>query len=282
MHYAECVALRSRNTASSHKIKDDYLELLKYWKAMQSNLFSMAFLPPTALALTGGCLCRAIRYTINIPEISLRPFHPSAAPTPSQTPSGNFESLGTRLPLIELDHCTSCRLAAGSIVQSWIVAPKSWVEWKLIAKLGPSHQDTNKIVPKPSEEEYKIYSAVEIIEPSEDLLKSTYLSQFTSSENVHRAFCSRCSTSLTYCFTGPKPGWTLPERNFDVALGTLDKECLEIEGVKPERHSWWSDGISWFKKMVREGDRVGGMRLVRHETGAVNKVMNEHEERQQL
>jgi hypothetical protein len=241
----------------------------------------MAFLPHHAFPLTGGCLCRAIRYTISIPELSSRPLHPTAAPTPSQTPSGSFEPTATRFPLIEIDHCTSCRLAAGSIIQSWIVCPKSWVIWKLISNTKSDDGEYNEPVSRPEEEEYTEYSSVDIIEPSRHLLNSTYLSHFTSSKDVHRAFCSRCGTSLTYCYTGPKPGWTLPERNFNVALGTLDKECMEMEGVRPERHGWWSDGVSWVKRMMRVGDWVGGesgTRLIRHGTGAVGTVMGEHDE----
>jgi hypothetical protein len=238
----------------------------------------MTFLPPTVIALDGGCLCRAVRYKVNIPDISSRPLAPGAAPTPAPTPSGTFEPIATRLPLIELDHCTSCRVAAGSIIQSWIVCPKSWVEWKLISRTDSKDEDSNKPALKPKEEEYASYNTTEIIEPSPTLLKSTYISHFMSSENVHRAFCSRCGTSLSYYFSGPRPGWTLPERNFDVALGTLDKECLEMEGVRPERHGWWSDGISWVTKMVRDGDEVGGGRLVRHSTGAVRMVIGEHED----
>jgi hypothetical protein len=239
---------------------------------LAATICNMAFLPNHPLTLTGGCLCRAIRYQISIPEKSSRPLHPTAAPTPSQTPSGDVKESATRFPLIELDHCTSCRLAAGSIIQSWIVLPKSWVQWKLILRSSPEHEEVNKPVPKPNEEEYKKYSTIEIIEPGNEMLKSTYLSTFTSSEDVHRAFCSRCGTSLTYCFTGPKPGWTFRERNFNVALGTLDGESLQMEGVRPERHGWWTDGIGWFKRLVRGGN------LVRHATGSVGIVMGEHEE----
>jgi hypothetical protein len=236
----------------------------------------MAFLPPTSMNLTGGCLCRAIRYKINIPEILSRPLHPTAAPIPMPMPSGTVESKPTRLPLIELDHCTSCRLAAGSIIQSWVVCPLSWVEWHLVSKHAPQDEEPipNAPPPRPKEEDYSPYSTIQITTPSPSVLKSTFLSIFTSSENVHRAFCSRCGTSLTYYYGGPKPGWTLPEKNFNVALGTLDEECLEMEGIRPERHGWWTDGIGWVKRLVRGGD---GGEMVRHRTGAVARVMREDE-----
>lgn len=51
----------------------------------------------------------------------------------------------------------------------------------------------------------------------------------------------------------------------DIALGSLDLESLEKEGVRPERQGWWEDGVGWIKKLVSEGD--GG--LIRHPTGNV-------------
>jgi hypothetical protein len=232
----------------------------------------MSFLSSDAMFLHGGCLCSAISYTIDIPPDVSRPLAPNAAPTPIAKPTGDIEHKKTKLPFIELDHCTSCRLAAGSIIQSWIVCPKSWVSWKLIAR--PSNVEHGVPVQKPKEEEYTQFTTSEIVEPSEELCKSTYLSHFMSSTNVHRGFCGRCGTSLTYCYTGPKPDWPLPERNYNVALGTLDKECLETEGVRPDRHGWWNDGISWLQEMVRGGDRVNGAPLARHATGSIQTVMD--------
>jgi hypothetical protein len=35
----------------------------------------------------------------------------------------------------------------------------------------------------------------------------------------------------------------------DIALGTLDDECLEIPAVKPTTQSWPGDGMSWVKTL---------------------------------
>jgi hypothetical protein len=233
----------------------------------------MAFLSSDAMTLNGGCLCTAIRYTIRIPPVESRPLSPNAALTPVTGPTGSIEQMPTKFPLIELDHCSSCRLAAGSIIQAWIVCPKSWVSWRLINRV--ENENHNKTVQKPNEKDYQPFTTSEIVNPSEELRKSTYLSHFMSSTDVHRGFCGRCGTSLTYCYTGPKPGWPLPERNFDVALGTLDREYLETEGVRPDRHGWWNDGVKWVKNMVRDGDVINGTRLIRHPTGATQTTVKE-------
>jgi hypothetical protein len=224
----------------------------------------MTSLSDSAVELHGGCFCSSIRYTIKIPVAELRPTHPNATPEAAEK---------TRFPLIELDHCTSCRRSTGSIIQSWIVLPKSWVSWSLIPKSsGDAHGEP---IEPPKQEEYRRFSSQDIVEPTEELCRSTYWSQYVSSPDVHRGFCGRCGTTLTYCYTGPKPGWTLPERNFDVSLGSLDNESLER--VRPERHGWWTDGIGWVREMLRFGDQSNGASLARHPTGNVRYFMDDHE-----
>jgi hypothetical protein len=140
---------------------------------------------------------------------------------------------------------------------------------------SPEDEDGSPL-DKTKTREYVEYTTAQVVKPSADVVKSTYLSHFMSSTDVHRSFCGRCGTSLTYYYSGPRPGWTL-ERNFDVAVGTLDKASLEIEGLRPDRHGWWSDGINWVKTLLRDGDETGGTRLVRHKTGSTKDCMNENE-----
>jgi len=58
---------------------------------------------------------------------------------------------------------------------------------------------------------------------------------------------------LTFHFSGEqremgkRAGWSLI---FDVPVGTLDKESVEMEGFKPSYKSWLDDGISWVKKLL--------------------------------
>ena len=236
----------------------------------------MSPLPPSSMTLHGGCLCAAIRYTIDVPPAASRPAAPFAAPTPVAGPNGQIQQTTTLLPIIEIDHCHSCSLATGSIIQSWFVCPESWVSWKLLPRSAVAEASHAAPVARPTENEYGAnFTTAQVVRPSETLCKETYLALFVSSENVHRNFCARCGTTLTYCYIGEKPNWPLPERNFDVSLGTLDREFLEY--VRPDRHGWWSDGVGWVKEMVRNGDHANGVRMVRHVTGAPRTVMRDDE-----
>jgi hypothetical protein len=42
----------------------------------------------------------------------------------------------------------------------------------------------------------------------------------------------------------------------DIAYGTLDRESLEMEGLRPTTHSYWGLGIDWVKELV--GKKNGG------------------------
>ena len=56
----------------------------------------------------------------------------------------------------------------------------------------------------------------------------------------------------------------------DILYGTIDREFLEEEGMRPERHMWWGLGIGWVKgwvdafdpkgeRHVRDGEEKGGL-----------------------
>ena len=71
---------------------------------------------------------------------------------------------------------------------------------------------------------------------------------YESSPGVWRGFCGRCGTPLTY--------WSaeLPQV-MDLALGTLDREFLDSEDLRPERHMWIGPGISWVKGWMEKVDK---------------------------
>ena len=49
-------------------------------------------------------------------------------------------------------------------------------------------------------------------------------------------------------------GW--PEM-LDILMGTIDREDLEREELRVERHVWWDKGIGWIRDLFSGGD--GGM-----------------------
>lgn len=215
----------------------------------------MAFLSKGPLTLNGGCFCSAIRYTISIPELEERPLAPGALPTPVSASTAHWaakdsaahstgstsetKKLDTRFPFIDLDHCHSCRRACGSLLQCWFICPIDWIEFKLIPrKSSTSAEEEDK--------QLRIYPTLSVVYPSKELQQSTYVSHYCgggeSGKSSERTFCGRCGTGMSFYYSGDRgPDWTLGPV-VDIALGTLDQESFETEGVRPERHGWWQDG----------------------------------------
>ncbi|RVX70688.1 hypothetical protein B0A52_05338 [Exophiala mesophila] len=217
----------------------------------------MAYLPKEALTLTGGCCCKAIRYTVHIPAWDQRPAVPGALKTPISV----SEDIETRMPLIDLDHCNSCREVSGAIIQTWLIVPVDWVEWDLarLDKAGIAEMSPRTVL-----------STVDAVGPIETDTTSpqTYVTRFNRSERATRAFCSRCGTNLTYL---SHKRLNTPMAFVDITVGTLDREHLEM--VKPDRHGWWDSGVGWIKELLRHGD--GGF-MIRHATNDVSKELEDN------
>jgi hypothetical protein len=240
----------------------------------------MSSLPPGPLSLTGGCSCSAIRYTITIPAFSARDVftsHQSAS-----TSSGHEQhhhtggpsypasptAVAPRLPFVTLDHCQDCRRATGTVLQSWLICPRSWVSFRLQPRPADDSREPSYADPfSPTEAFGRGCPAV--VSPDAKLLAESYLACFQSSPDVRRCFCSRCGTTLTYSYTGPAAAGPKVPPLVDVALGSLDAECLA--GVRPDRHCWWDDGVDWVKKMVWKGDST----LLRHPGGRLNQLVKD-------
>jgi len=45
---------------------------------------------------------------------------------------------------------------------------------------------------------------------------------------------------------------------FDVAVGTLEKGSVEMEGMRPGRVSWVGDGIGWVGRVLKGGEKELG------------------------
>lgn len=96
----------------------------------------MAFLPQEPVTLTGGCSCKASRHVVKIPALEDRPLVPEALPTPIGPSDDGGNTVPTRFPLVDLDHCDSCRRISGAIIQCWLICPADWVEWSLTPRTG--------------------------------------------------------------------------------------------------------------------------------------------------
>ncbi|KAL3426828.1 hypothetical protein PVAG01_00337 [Phlyctema vagabunda] len=195
-------------------------------------------LPATAFTLTGGCFCKSIRYAISVPALEARPRHER----PAKNSSGELSESLQRWPVVSFDHCNSCRKIAAAIVQPWLIFPTSWASWTLVSKA-------------PGEEAIKP-TTIEVLKPSEHLKAKTHVSYFSSSEEVNRIFCGKCGTGLTFFCDGEDPQKPSYGTVFDIALGSLDDECLKIPGMRPRRQSWVGSGISWVKNLLANGDKA--------------------------
>ncbi|EXJ56324.1 uncharacterized protein A1O5_12591 [Cladophialophora psammophila CBS 110553] len=213
----------------------------------------MSYLPRDAIALTGGCYCKAIRYTVKVPAWENRPAVPGAL----ETPISPTEKVQTRLPLIDLDHCGNCRRQAGCMIQCWLIVPIDWVEWDLLRKEATGSQQALHL------------STREAVGPLKEGGNSTltYVSRFSCTDRATRTFCSRCGTNLSYLST---KYLDTPQAFVDLTVGSLDPEALEL--AKPDRHGWWDFGVDWIKALLRKGD--GGF-LIRHQTGDVSRAVED-------
>lgn len=116
-----------------------------------------------------------------------------------------------------------------------------------------SHHPTSGVLEIEAKEKITL-PTLEVLVPSEDLEDKTYLKGFSSSEGVNRTFCGRCGTHFTFHWKKGDDNETQKKWGpyFNVAMGTFDKESLEIEGMRPTCQSWWEDGIKWVQEMIGE------------------------------
>lgn len=234
----------------------------------------MSQIPHTPLTLHGGCFCRAVRYKVSIPPFSERGEIPMAVPVPPSTDT-------VRFPVIGVDHCTSCRLSMGALFQTWLVMPNDWVEFSLAPRpkngveRGEGEGDDDDGCGKITFNDYERVTppVLDIVKPTKDIRKTTYLGYYRSNPSIHRTHCSRCGTTLTYHYSGAfPPQYSMLPPMIDLTMGSLDKGSLEMEGVRPDRHGWWTDSVPWVAELLRNGD---GGRWLRHPAGAFGGVVNE-------
>jgi len=196
----------------------------------------MSTLPETSFTLHGSCNCKAIRYVLPVPALQSRQIWIPASESAGQ---GDI-----RVPFFSIDHCNDCRQATGSLLNFWMVAGRSDLKFQCLPRDG-------------GEERIQL-STEDLIFPSPTSEK-TFIAHYTSSRmeafntDVIRSFCGRCGTGMS-CSVTP---WPLQGvgATCSIAMGTLDREDLEKEGVRPEKHLFCDVAIDWVVKMLSEGDQ---------------------------
>ncbi|RDW83392.1 hypothetical protein BP5796_04883 [Coleophoma crateriformis] len=190
------------------------------------------------LTLHGGCFCRTIRYTINIPAFSERPVLEKAP----QAPLGPQTEIEKRLPVITVDHCHSCRHATGVLMQNWVICPQRWVEFTVTTKdIGGEEQERTHV---PTQD---------LIAPSADLQGKCSIRSFSSSEHAVRTFCGTCGTNLFFYYGGPDNEMAKPENwgpYCDITLGSLDEEFLKMEELRPARQVHRREAVGWLGEVL--------------------------------
>lgn len=203
----------------------------------------MAFLPKERLTLTGGCFCGACRYTIFVPAYDERPLHPTA----KSTPISATDSVPTRIPVIDIDHCNNCRRVSGAIFQVWFICPATWVNWDLQTLAGETITLSSADATGPEAKDHPLH-----------------LKRFQATDRATRSFCGKCGTNLSY-FSHKRYG---PEAVIDIGVGSMDQDSLKL--AKPDRHGWWEFGTGWIQDLVTKGNKW----LVKHHTGDMSQVVD--------
>ena len=231
----------------------------------------MAYLPNEPVTFTGGCHCRAIRYKISVPALENRPQIPGIPDTIIQDTTEDGKNVKrkvpTACPFVLVDHCGICRHVAGTPLQFWFVTLTRWVGWTLEPRYAEGKNSSGERIVKPA---FNL-SSTDVCGPdavTKNIVASTYLSQYSSSPEVTRTFCSRCGTNLSYKSSNFEIDG---EPVMDIAVGSFDDESLSR--VQPERHMWWNSGIGWVKDLLRSDGKV----CMKHPTGSPFELVKENE-----
>ncbi|KAF5023542.1 hypothetical protein F66182_4409 [Fusarium sp. NRRL 66182] len=178
---------------------------------------------PHTNAISIRCHCKGIEFVFRPGNTDFSAM--DAGSLPSYIDPKTHKHLATH------DACNSCRLSVGVEIMNWTSALLQQIDFP--SKSGGSH------FPRST---FELKAAVQssIIDP-----RYGTLAMYSSSPNVQRYFCSRCSASVFYTVDD------CPEQ-IDVALGLLDS----TEGSRIESILTWDLGA----KMIGEQDLVGGWR----------------------
>lgn len=262
----------------------------------------MAFLPPEPLSLTGGCFCKANRYTINIPALEARGLIVDALETPvGVKEDGEIKTVPTRFPLIDLDHCDCCRRSSGTILQCWLICPSSRVTWDLLSRPRTGeHDDVDEPtfdgkakvlegsgIPPPSDirgssievERISPVSSILAIGPEHPQQQcegaKSIPSSLTQPELLERTFIAHYNSSpnvtRTFCsrcgtnltYFMDRPISTPIPPVVDITVGSLDAESADY--IRADRHCWCKEAPHWIMQLLLGHENF----LIRHPGGDI-------------
>ncbi|ETI24192.1 hypothetical protein G647_03561 [Cladophialophora carrionii CBS 160.54] len=209
-------------------------------------------LPKDPLTLHGGCNCGSIRYRVSVPEHSDRPVAPYHS---GEINTEKMEDM-PRIPFVLLDHCNDCRRATASVLPMCLVTEMKTVEVSVLSndalQQPPPIDDTAR-------EWQPLASVVDAFEDGSNMVSASNstLGHYISSPDRHRWFCGRCGTPLAYSVTYsayPEP-WKAAAAPcmFDIWLGTLDRDCLEQEWLRPDHAVWCHFAVPWIADLAKTG-----------------------------
>ena len=97
-------------------------------------------MPKSAFTVSGGCNCRAVRYTISIPDSDFRVVVTTTAPF---EPPSELDSIQLTLPFAAIDYCNDCRSATGAIMPMWLCVPASMITATCLRVTSDERTDTS-------------------------------------------------------------------------------------------------------------------------------------------
>ena len=218
-------------------------------------------LPTEPFTIHGGCNCKAVRYRVNIPAFAER------AMNPYRTPGKDIGDL--RVPMVCIDHCNDCRRATSSILPHALITEIRAVEASVLERSDV--QAAHGILDR-ADADRRFEPAIGLFDFTNLALQSTYLAFFKSTEKRSRWFCSRCGTPVAYSVDDGvvPPEWGWPKM-LDIWLGTVDREDLEKDFMRPERMLWCEKGVPWVREMARDG----AGRVPEHPLTKIDKVIGD-------
>lgn len=222
--------------------------------------------PREPFKIHGGCNCRSIRYSVNVPAFSDRP------KTVYCNPGADIPA-DARIPAVYVDHCNDCRRATSSVLPTWLVAETLTVTVSCmpVEALPP----LGKVDISDDKRQWR--SAEKLLhDDGEAVLPGTTLSRYVSSEGRNRWFCRNCGTPICYSIweSAIPKDWGWPKM-LDICLGTVDREDIEKEYMRPERQLWCAKGVPWIRELASQGIRLNGRPIPQHPLTKIDKLVGD-------